>query len=415
MHTNQYTTDTIVIGGGQAGLAMSRSLTDRGVDHVVLERGRIAERWRSERWDSLRLLTPNWMSRLPGWRYDGPDPDGYMTAAEVTDYFARYAEASSAPVVEHCTVESVRAVADRFEVVTTCGVFGARHVVIATGWCDRPWVPAMARRLSTGITQVTPSDYRNPSSLPQGGVLVVGASATGVQLADELRSAGRDVVLAVGSHSRLPRRYRGMDVFWWLDRIGSLDRTIDEMPDPARARQEPSLQLVGRPGGRRLDLGTLQRSGVRLAGRLDAVDGRRVRFAGDLPVTIANADRRMTRVLADIDTHIAATGLTGEVLAPDPPRNILATTSPDELDLRRSGIETVIWATGFRRSYPWLHLPVLDATGEIRQRRGVTPMAGLYVLGQRFQHFRSSNFIDGVGRDAAFVAHHLACRSSRVA
>jgi putative flavoprotein involved in K+ transport len=415
MHTNQYTTDTIVIGGGQAGLAMSRSLTDRGVDHVVLERGRIAERWRSERWDSLRLLTPNWMSRLPGWRYDGPDPDGYMTAAEVTDYFARYAEASSAPVVEHCTVESVRAVADRFEVVTTCGVFGARHVVIATGWCDRPWVPAMARRLSTGITQVTPSDYRNPSSLPQGGVLVVGASATGVQLADELRSAGRDVVLAVGSHSRLPRRYRGMDVFWWLDRIGSLDRTIDEMPDPARARQEPSLQLVGRPGGRRLDLGTLQRSGVRLAGRLDAVDGRRVRFAGDLPVTIANADRRMTRVLADIDTHIAATGLTGEVLAPDPPRNILATTSPDELDLRRSGIETVIWATGFRRSYPWLHLPVLDATGEIRQRRGVTPMPGLYVLGQRFQHFRSSNFIDGVGRDAAFVAHHLACRSSRVA
>jgi putative flavoprotein involved in K+ transport len=415
MHTNQYTTDTIVIGGGQAGLAMSRSLTDRGVDHVVLERGRIAERWRSERWDSLRLLTPNWMSRLPGWRYDGPDPDGYMTAAEVTDYFARYAEASSAPVVEHCTVESVRAVADRFEVVTTCGVFGARHVVIATGWCDRPWVPAMARRLSTGITQVTPSDYRNPSSLPQGGVLVVGASATGVQLADELRSAGRDVVLAVGSHSRLPRRYRGMDVFWWLDRIGSLDRTIDEMPDPARARQEPSLQLVGRPGGRRLDLGTLQRSGVRLAGRLDAVDGRRVRFAGDLPVTIANADRRMTRVLADIDTHIAATGLTGEVLEPDPPRNILATTSPDELDLRRSGIETVIWATGFRRSYPWLHLPVLDATGEIRQRRGVTPMAGLYVLGQRFQHFRSSNFIDGVGRDAAFVAHHLACRSSRVA
>jgi putative flavoprotein involved in K+ transport len=415
MHTNQYTTDTIVIGGGQAGLAMSRSLTDRGVDHVVLERGRIAERWRSERWDSLRLLTPNWMSRLPGWRYDGPDPDGYMTAAEVTDYFARYAEASSAPVVEHCTVESVRAVADRFEVVTTCGVFGARHVVIATGWCDRPWVPAMARRLSTGITQVTPSDYRNPSSLPQGGVLVVGASATGVQLADELRSAGRDVVLAVGSHSRLPRRYRGMDVFWWLDRIGSLDRTIDEMPDPARARQEPSLQLVGRPGGRRLDLGTLQRSGVRLAGRLDAVEGRRVRFAGDLPVTIANADRRMTRVLADIDTHIAATGLTGEVLAPDPPRNILATTSPDELDLRRSGIETVIWATGFRRSYPWLHLPVLDATGEIRQRRGVTPMAGLYVLGQRFQHFRSSNFIDGVGRDAAFVAHHLACRSSRVA
>jgi putative flavoprotein involved in K+ transport len=415
MHTHQHTTDTIVIGGGQAGLAMSRSLSDRGVDHVVLERGRVAERWRSERWDSLRLLTPNWMSRLPGWRYDGPDPDGYMTAAQVTDYFARYAQASAAPVVDHCAVESVRMLGDRFEVATTGGAFRARHVVIATGWCDRPSVPAMERRLATDVHQVTPSDYRNPTALPDGGVLVVGASATGVQLADELRSAGRDVVLAVGSHSRLPRRYRGMDVFWWLDRIGSLDRTIDQMPDPVSARREPSLQLVGRPDGRRLDLATLQRSGVLLAGRLDGIDGHRVRFAGDLTSTVATADRRMTRVLADIDEHIEASGLAGEVLAPDPPPRVVTVASVTDLDLRRAGIATVIWATGYRRSYPWLHVPVLDKAGEIRQTRGVTPVPGLYVLGQRFQHFRSSNFIDGVGRDAAFVAHHLACRASRVA
>ncbi len=219
--------------------------------------GRSAERWRSERWDSLRLLTPNWMSRLPGWSYAGPDPDGFMTAAEVADYLQRYADASGAPVEGDSAVVSLER-ADRdeapFDVLTTSEHWRATNVVIATGWCDRPAIPAMARHLAAGVAQVAPAAYRNPASLPDGGVLVVGASATGVQLADELADAGRDVVLAVGSHSRLPRRYRGMDIFWWLERIGSFDRTIDEMPDPVAARREPSLQLVGRPDQRTLDL-----------------------------------------------------------------------------------------------------------------------------------------------------------------
>jgi putative flavoprotein involved in K+ transport len=408
------TTDTIVIGAGQAGLAMSHCLTEFGVDHVVLERGRLAERWRSERWDSLRLLTPNWMTRLPGWQYDGEDLDGFMTAGELVDEFARYASTFDAPIEEHSAVESLRWDDDEFEVVTTAATWRARHVVIATGWCDIPAIPTMSHRLARDVHQVAPSDYRNPSSLPDGGVLVVGASATGVQLADELRRAGRDVVLAVGSHSRLPRRYRGMDVYWWLDRIGTFDRTIDDVADAARARREPSLQLVGRPDGRRLDLGTLQRSGVRLAGRLGAANGRRVRFHADLDVTIALAERRMARVLADIDAHIEASGLAGEVLAPDAPPGVEPSEPLVELDLVASGITSVVWATGYRRSYPWLRIPVLDADGEIRQRRGVTKVSGLYVLGQRFQHFRSSNFIGGVGRDATFVADHLvhrACRS----
>ena len=404
--------DSVVIGAGQAGLAISRCLTDRGIEHVVLERGRVAERWRSERWDSLRLLTPNWMSRLPGWSYTGPDPHGFMTAAEVASFFEGYAGASKAPVEEDSAVEHLHAAGERFDVVTSRGRWRAANVVIATGWCDQPAVPAAARQLDRTVTQVSATDYRNPSSLPAGGVLVVGASASGVQLADELVRDGRDVVVAVGGHSRVPRSYRGMDIYWWLERIGSLDRTIDELPDPAAARREPSLQLTGRPADRPLDLGTLHGSGVELAGRLTWTDGRRVGFAGDLDHTLATADARMRRVLAEIDAHIDASGLTAEVLNAEAPPVIAVDHEVTKLDLKDRGITTVLWATGHRRIYPWLHLPVLDATGEIRQRRGRTPLPGLYVVGQRFQHFRNSNFIDGVGRDAETIADHLARRTA---
>jgi putative flavoprotein involved in K+ transport len=289
-------------------------------------------------------------------------------------------------------------------------VWQAANVIIATGWCDQPAVPVMAHALAPDVHQVAPSDYRNPGTLPPGGVLVVGASATGVQLADELRAAGRDVTLAVGRHTRMPRRYRGMDIYWWLDRIGMLDKTIDEMPDPVRARHEPSAQLVGGPDHRHLDLATLQADGVRLVGRLIAVDGRRVRLTPDLPATVAAADRRMRRLLGAIDRHIDANGLRPEVPEPERTRAIGPTRVARDLDLRTEGIRTVVWATGHRRSYPWLRLPVLDRHGEIRQHRGRTPMRGLYVLGQRFQHHRSSNFIGGVGRDAAFVADHIVGR-----
>jgi putative flavoprotein involved in K+ transport len=404
------TIDTIVIGAGQAGLAMSRCLTDRGVDHVVLERGRLAERWRSERWDSLRLLTPNWMSRLPGWSYDGPDQDGFMLACELVTSLERYARSFVAPVEEQSAVESLRFDADGFQIVTASGSWRASNVVIATGWCDRPAIPTIARYLSPAIYQTAPSDYRNPAGLPDGGVLIVGASATGVQLADELHSAGRDVVLAVGRHTRMPRRYRGMDIYWWLEQIGSLDRNIDELPDRALARRESSLQLVGGPAS--LDLATLHDAGVRLTGRVTGIDGHRVTLACDLRALTAAADRQMRRVLTEIDGHIAVSRLTAEVLPPDPIPPVRYVLAPKRLDLRAAGITNVIWATGHRRSYPWLHVPVLDAAGEIRQRRGVTVVPGLYVLGLRFQQFRNSNFIDGVGRDAAFVADHVTCRTT---
>ena len=400
-------TDTVVIGAGQAGLAMSRSLTERGVEHVVLERGRVADRWRNETWDSLRLLSPNWMSRLPGWSYTGPDPHGYMTAAEVVSYLQGYADASAAPVQEESAVEHVGLDGERFEIITSDQNWRAGNVVVATGWCDRPTVPAMAHQLDTELTQVVPAAYRRPADLPEGGVLVVGASATGAQLADELAAAGRDVVLAVGSHSRLPRKYRGMDIFWWLERIGTFDRTIDEAPDPVAALQEPSLQLVGRPDHCTIDLDTLRVRGVELAGRMTAADGQHVHFAGDLAPTIAAAAVRLDRILADIDVHIEASCLGEEVLDRERTRPIPVDHQLLDLDLRDRRVRTVIWATGYRRAYPWLHVPVLDEAGEIRQRHGVTPVPGLYVLGQRFQHRRNSNFIDGVGRDAIEVAEHV--------
>jgi glycine/D-amino acid oxidase-like deaminating enzyme len=249
--------DTIVVGAGQAGLAASRGLAARGRDHVVLERGRVGERWHSDTWDSLHLLTPNWMNTLPAWAYRGGDPDGFMSAAEFSAHLADYARSFTAPVDEDTRVGAVRRNGDGFVVSTDRGCYRAANVIVATGWCDQPAIPAVAHELDAGVVQVVPHRYRRPAELPPGGVLVVGASATGVQLADELRESGRDVTLAVGAHTRVPRRYRGIDIFWWLGRVGLLDRTIDQMPDAARARREPSLQLVGGPVHRSLDLTTL--------------------------------------------------------------------------------------------------------------------------------------------------------------
>jgi putative flavoprotein involved in K+ transport len=408
------TLNTVVIGAGQAGLAMSRCLKDRGLAHVVLERGRVAERWRSERWDSLRLLTPNWQSRLPGYRYEGQDPEGYMSMPEVVDYLDGYARSFRAPVEEGATVLRVEPAAGGYRVITDRTEWKARNVVIATGYCDRPFVPAMARGLSSDVVQLVPTEYRNPSRLPEGGVLVVGASASGIQLADEIHASGRPVTLAVGRHTRLPRLYRGRDILWWLDAMGIFDETDEGVFDVEVSRRQPSLQLVGRPDHATLDLPRIEGRGVRLVGRVLGLSGTRLRLDDDLVARTISADVRLARLRTRIDDFATSVGLDRVVEGPKPFFPFLwPAPAPTTLDLAREGIKTVVWATGFRRHYPWLKASVLDERGEIVHRRGVTPAPGLYVLGLYFQRRRKSSFIDGVGDDARELADHIARHGHR--
>jgi putative flavoprotein involved in K+ transport len=401
-------TSVAVIGAGQAGLAVSHLLGRADVDHVVLERGRTGERWLARPWRSLRLLTPNWLSRLPGWRYTGPDPEGYLPARGVAGYLSCYAAASAAPVVHGADVHDLRRDDDGYRIATGAGSWSARAAVIATGWCDRPLIPATAAGLALDLPQYTAATYRDPGHLPDGGVLVVGASATGVQVADELAADGRHVVLAVGSHNRLPRRYRGLDILWWLDTLGLLDRRTPDRLGSDAVPADPSVQLVGRADARDVDLPSLQARGVQLAGRFRDASDHRVRFADALPTSTETADRRLVQLLRRIDSYAHAVGLDDELLPPPEtlPRARVA-AAPLELDLAATGIRSVVWATGYRRAYPWLRVPVLGADGEIRHVRGTTPAPGLHVAGMRLQTRRNSTFLDGVRHDAAVVVGRI--------
>jgi putative flavoprotein involved in K+ transport len=407
--TSVHHIDIVVIGAGHAGLAVSRLLTHAGREHVVLDRGRVGERWRSERWDSLRLLTPGWMTRLPGWSGDG-DPDSFPSAGQFVSRLERYAASFDAPVVTGVTVTRLTTAPNAaYDVHTDHGTWRARSVVVATGPHGTPLVPAAVQRADVRV--ITSSRYRNADRLDPGGVLVVGASSSGVQIADELARSGRDVVLAVGRHTRMPRRYRGMDLFWWLETTGRLSRTIDQMPDPAAARREPSFQLIGRTGADAVesdvDLAALQRRGVRLTGRLRCLEGHTASFGGRLLSHTADADRRMHAFLDSVDRYIDQAGLTREVLPPVRPAAVPTPSPPSRLDLRAEGIRTVVLATGFRPDNDWVDLPVTHADGTFRQTRGVTDAPGVYVIGQRFQHRRDSGFIDGARHDAHALVHHL--------
>ncbi len=400
---------TLIIGAGQCGLAMSKHLTDRSIDHVLIERGEIANSWQTERWDSLRLLTPNWQSRLPGYAYPGDDPDGYMSSPEVAGFLQHYADRIAAPVKARTLVTRVVQADPGYRVTTDQGEWRCRTLVLASGACNIAVVPALAEGLPRGILSLTPAQYRNPRALPTGGVMIVGASASGVQLAGEIRASGREVILAVGEHVRLPRLYRGRDIIGWMDAIGVMDTGYDEVPDLERVRRLPSPQLIGTPERATVDLNSLRKGGVELVGRLVALRDGKAQFSGSLANLCALADLKMNRLLASIDAWIETSG--GADRYPPPCRfepTVIQSRPRLGLDLNAGGIGTVIWATGYRPDYSWLDVPVLDRKGRIRHDGGVVAAPGMYVMGLPFLRRRKSSFIDGAGPDAAELASHLA-------
>ena len=408
-------TTAVVVGAGHAGLAMSRRLTERSIDHVVLERGEVANSWRTQRWPTLRLLTPNWQTRLPGYDYPGDDPDGFMPAADVVATITAYARLAGAPVRTATTVHTLRTGPRGFEIQANDDLLHARAVVLATGACTRPAIPAVADTVPPPVTTLTPLAYRNPGQLPDGGVLVVGASATGVQLASEIHRSGRPVTLAVGEHVRLPRTYRGRDIFWWLEATGLLAERYDQIDDLTRARHLPSPQLTGTPHAVTTDLNTLTALGIRIVGRLGRITDGVAQFSGALANTCVLADLKMNRFLNRADQWATAAGLDDDL----PPPHRFAPTrvdprTPLELDLTSGEVTTVLWATGFRPDHSWLDIPVRDRTGRLRHDGGViTGAPGLYVLGLPVLRTRASTYIHGAGTDSEALADHLRSFLSR--
>ena len=401
--------ETVVIGGGQAGLTMSHHLSLLDKPHVVLERHRIAERWRSERWDSLRFQFPNWAMRLPDFAYAGDDPDGFAPRDEVVRFIEDYACFIQAPIRTGVTVQGLQRSPDHcgFWLDTGDATIEAQTVVVATGPYQRPAIPLAAAGIS-GTLQIAANDYRNPGQLPAGGVLVVGAGASGCQIAEELLQDGRTVFLSVGPHRRVPRRYRGRDVIWWITALGLDDKVVGSQ----EARQAPLL-ISGAGGGHTIDLRAFAASGMVLLGRLqDARDGV-VSFAPDLAKNLAAGDESYAGFIRMADAHVRQTGL---MLAEDPDVRLGAPSSgpvihtAETVDLRAAGISTVIWATGYHYDFGWIDLDIFGPADRPAHRRGVTSVPGAYFLGLPFLHKTKSSFLSGVGEDAAYIAEQIVMR-----
>jgi putative flavoprotein involved in K+ transport len=407
MTADKSSIDTLVVGAGQAGVAMSEHLTRLGVPHLVLERDRIAERWRTCRWDSLVANGPAWHDRFPGMEFEGLDPDAFATKDQVADYFETYARKFNAPIRTGVEVTSVVRQTGRpgFTVETSDGTIEANRVVVATGPFQRPVIPPIAPR-DANLMQLHSADYRNPAQLPEGAVLVVGAGSSGVQIADELLRAGRRVYLSVGAHDRPPRAYRNRDFCWWLGVLGEWDK---EAAGPGR--EHVTIAVSGAYGGKTIDFRGLAHQGMTLVGTTKSFENGIAAFEQDLAANLKRGDDNLMSLLDAADAYVIRNGIDlpedpeARVIPPDPE----CVTHPlAELDLTKAGVNTIIWATGYSIDFGWLHVDTFDEKGKPRHQRGVSKEPGLYFLGLPYLSHRGSSFIWGVWHDAKRIADHIA-------
>lgn len=402
----------IVIGGGQAGLAMSYHLSRGGIDHVILEKNTIAHSWKTQRWDAFCLVTPNWQCQLPGFSYPGDNPKGFMLRDHIVDYVESYAKKITAPVREGVAVTRLKQEDnDRFFLETTSGDMSADNIVLAVSGYHIPNVPRIAERIDLSITQIHSSAYRNPSQLPDGDVLVVGSGQSGCQIAEDLHLSGRKVHLAVGSAPRCPRVYRGRDAVEWLDDLGQYDLPVDKHSMKEKVRKNANHYLTGRDGGRDIDLRKFALEGMKLYGRLEDVENGALKFGNDLVTNLDNADRVYNGICGLIDDHIAREVIEAPAGAHYEPV-WHPSAVPTELDLASSNVRSIIWTTGFRSDWSWVELPMFDGAGYPTHKRGITSVDGAYVLGLPWLHTWGSGRFVGVGRDAEYVAEAIVQRSA---
>lgn len=413
-HSLPARTTVVVIGGGQAGLSTSHFLQEAGIEHVVIEKRRLGDSWRRDRWDSFCLVTPNWQCRLPGHPYDGDDPTGYMVKDQIVAYLERFAAKVNPPVIEHTAVTHVgRHAGGALEVRTSAGTVLADHVVVATGGYDIPNLPPCTRSVPEDIVQLHSVAYRNPAQLPEGGVLVVGSGQSGVQIMEDLHIAGREVHLAVGSAPRSPRVYRGRESTEWLHELGFYGLTVDRHPLGDEARHKTNHYMSGRDGGHEIDLRRFALQGVKLYGTLADIRRTQVGFRPDLTKNLDDADAVYCSIRRDIDAYIARAG----VQAPEEPpfqKVWVPPADPVSLDLRAAGITGIVWASGFRADYSWIDLPAFDGRGHPRFTRGVSPVPGLYFLGLPWLHTWGSGRFLGVADDSRFLVETIVERQQAV-
>lgn len=398
----------IVIGGGQAGLSASYLLKENGIEHVVFDKGRVADTWRKKRWDSFCLVTQNWQCQLPGFPYNGNDPEGFMSKGEVIDYLERYAEHFNPPLKSGVNVDRVYYddSEEHFTVDTTIGKFNADNVVIATGTYHKNSIPEFARKITNDITQLHSSEYRNPKSLPKGGVLVVGSGQSGCQIVEDLQHAGRRVHLSVSGAPRIPRRYRGRDILKWANEMGLYDMPVHDHPEGYSVRFKTHPHVTGRDGGHTINLRQLAIDGTNLYGRLADAEGTKLIFKNDLIQSLDNAEASHNKMTETIDKFIKKNGIEAPLdntLKPnwEPGREI------SEIDLKSEGISSIIWATGYRYDFSWIDHPVFDETGYPIYEQGVTKVPGLYFVGLHWMHRWGSGLFYGVRRDAEHIVSHI--------